>query len=92
MIETPLCSYRHLAGVPRNGFHAARIPILNLALWDVLGTVVLALIVSYAFQVPLSWTTLVLFVTGTILHILFCVDTTITRLLAFPFSSSAIQR
>ena len=78
------CRYRNAGGAPRTGMHAARIPLLDLALWDVVGTLVAAGILAYALNVNAVWTALALLVLGTALHLVFCVRTTITQLFSSP--------
>ena len=70
-----LCRLRGMAGQPREGFHAHRIPGLDLALWDVVGTVCMAAFISVVFKVHFLATVLVLFLSAMILHRLFCVET-----------------
>lgn len=40
------CSLGRMAGEPYRGIHAARIPLVDVALWDVVFTVVGALVVA----------------------------------------------
>ena len=70
-----LCDLRGMAGQPREGFHAHRIPWLDLALWDVVGTVCMAGFISITFKVRFFATVLILFASAIILHRLFCVET-----------------
>ena len=70
-----LCHLRGVAGQPREGFHAHRIPGLDLALWDVVGMVCMAAFLSITFKVHFLATVLVLFLSAMILHRLFCVET-----------------
>ena len=70
-----LCRLRGMAGQSREGFHAHRIPGLDLALWDVVGTVCMAAFISVVFKVHFLATVLVLFLSAMILHRLFCVET-----------------
>ena len=67
------CPYKHILGIPEKGFHATR--LFGLALNDTLGTIVLAFIVTYIYEVPL-WKSLIgMFVLGELLHYLFGVQT-----------------
>lgn len=80
-----LCKYKNALGVPGEGLHARR--ILGLALWDIVGTAVLALVLALwlsskngmlkTFLMLLA----ALLVTGEALHCLFCVRTPVTRFL-----------
>jgi hypothetical protein len=67
------CPYKHILGIPEKGFHATR--LFGLALNDTLGTIVLAFILTYIYEVPL-WKSLIgMFVLGELLHYLFGVQT-----------------
>lgn len=77
-----LCQYRDIFGKVGQGVHSYR--IFNIAIVDVLLTVLLAYILHwfmpyYKFMYILAG----LFVLGIILHHLFCVRTTVDKLL-FP--------
>ena len=78
-----LCQYSTLLGRPRQGLHRARIPVLDLALWDVVGTFALAYLTFYFFP---NWSSNYLvhlagwFLLATLLHLIFCVPTKITSL------------
>ena len=67
------CPYRFIFGVPEKGFHSTR--FFGFALNDTLGTIVLAFIVTYIYEVSL-WKSLVgMFVLGEVLHYLFGAQT-----------------
>jgi hypothetical protein len=76
-----LCKYKNLFGIPKKGAHSHR--FLGFAIVDVASTIVASIIISFFFKTPLLYTTISLFVLGIILHRLFCVRTTIDKLL-FP--------
>jgi hypothetical protein len=76
-----LCKYKNLLGIPKNGVHSYR--FLGLAIFDVIMTIILAIFISYFFKIPFTYTSISLFILGIILHRLFCVRTTIDKLL-FP--------
>jgi hypothetical protein len=67
------CPYKHILGIPEKGFHATR--LFGLALNDTLGTIVLAFIVTYIYEVSLWKSLLGMFVLGEVLHYLFGVQT-----------------
>lgn len=67
--------YSEIAGRPREGLHAARIPGLDVALWDVVGTIVGAVIVARVMRWPVAWTVAGAFVVGVVAHWAFCVPT-----------------
>lgn len=67
------CPYAHALGIPGKGVHSTR--IAGLALFDIVATIVLAIVVAYALDVAL-WKSLVFwFVAGEILHYAFGTQT-----------------
>ena len=74
-----LCKYKNIFGKPNEGFHSYR--IFNIAIFDLLGTVIIAFLLSYIFNIPFIKLLLLLFIIGVILHHMFCVKTTIDQLL-----------
>lgn len=76
-----LCKYKNSLGEPKKGVHSYR--FMGLAIADVIMTIIGAYLISLLFKISFVYTTLSLFVTGIILHRLFCVRTTIDKLL-FP--------
>jgi len=76
-----LCKYKNMFGIPGKGIHSYR--IFNIAIVDVFVTIIVALIISYLGKYPF-WIVLgCLFLLGIICHRLFCVPTTVDKLL-FP--------
>jgi hypothetical protein len=73
------CQYKNSLGIPNQGVHSYR--FMDLAIVDVLLTVLAAYVISlytkYSFWIIL----LALFLSGIILHRLFCVRTTIDKAL-----------
>jgi hypothetical protein len=76
-----LCKYKNVLGVPNKGIHSYR--FMGLAIMDVIMTIILAFFISYFLKISFLYTTISLFALGIILHRLFCVRTTIDKLL-FP--------
>jgi len=76
-----LCKYRNALGVPGKGVHSLRLG--GIAIMDVVMTLIGAYIIAYYARVSFAWTAAGLFLLGIVLHRLFCVRTTIDRLL-FP--------
>jgi len=74
-----LCKFKDVFGKPNTGLHSIR--IFNIAVVDVLMTVLLAYLIANSFHTSFYVTLLVLFIIGIILHRLFCVKTTIDKLL-----------
>ena len=75
-----LCKYSDLFGEPDTGVHQYR--IFNIAIVDVIATLMVALVL-YKFNPKIEyWIYLVgLFIISIILHRLFCVRTTVDKLL-----------
>ena len=76
-----LCKYKNLLGIPGKGIHSYR--LFNIAIADVIMTFIGSFIISYLFHTSFMWTLFILFILGIILHYIFCVKTTIDKLL-FP--------
>jgi len=75
------CKYRYMFGKPKKGIHSIR--YLNIAIIDVLATLLLAKFIQYYFMKAYSiWFILFLtFILGIFMHRLFCVRTTMDKLL-----------
>jgi len=76
-----LCKYRNILGEPDKGIHSYR--LFGVAINDVVMTVIAAFIISYFYKYSFFYVLIFLFILGIILHRLFCVRTTIDKLL-FP--------
>ena len=74
------CIYKDSLGIPGQGFHTH---FLGIAILDVIGTIVIAELLSYFFGWNILLTLSAAFLTGIVLHRMFCVRTTIDKLL-FP--------
>lgn len=74
-----LCKYKDFLGEPNKGIHSYR--FLGVAIADVIMTFIGALYISYLFKISFIKTLFVLFILGIFLHKLFCVKTTIDKLL-----------
>lgn len=75
----PFKKFSEIFGRPNEGVHSYR--FLNLAIIDVIGTIVIAYIIAKIFNLN-PWITIIFaFVIGIILHRLFCVNTTINKLI-----------
>ena len=77
-----LCKFSDIFGKPGEGSHSIR--IFNIAVVDVLFTLLASWLLSYVFKGTLS-TTIVIFISLMVLsifiHRLFCVDTTLTKII-----------
>lgn len=74
-----LCYYNNIFGIPKEGLHKYR--LFNIAIVDVILTILVALIITYFFNLNFINILLILFIIGIILHKLFCVNTTINNLI-----------
>jgi hypothetical protein len=78
-----LCAYKDALGKPDKGVHSYR--LFGVAIVDVLLTIFGAIIIAYFSKYDFYKILIALFILGIILHRLFCVRTTIDKLL-FPNS------
>jgi hypothetical protein len=74
-----LCKYKDILGKPNQGLHSYR--IFNIAIVDVLLTILGAYLISYFMNYKFIYTLLGMFILGIFLHRIFCVRTTIDKLL-----------
>jgi hypothetical protein len=81
LIEISLCKYKDALGIPNQGIHSYR--FFGVAIMDVIMTIIGAFIISYVYKISFLKTALFLFALGIVLHRIFCVRTTIDKLL-FP--------
>ena len=74
-----LCQYKDSLGKPGEGVHKYR--IFNIAIVDVVLTIIIALLLSYLFKINFFIMLIILFLLGIIIHRIFCVRTTVDKLL-----------
>jgi hypothetical protein len=74
-----LCKYKDIFGKPNEGVHAHR--FMCVAIVDVIATIIGGYIIAYIFNFDVTNTIIILFLLGIILHKLFCVNTTINKIL-----------
>jgi uncharacterized membrane protein YcaP (DUF421 family) len=74
-----LCQYKDIFGKPNVGFHSIR--IFDFALLDILGTILIAFIISKYYKINFVFTTIILFLVAIFMHWLFCVNTKLNTLL-----------
>ena len=76
-----LCKYSKIFGESNKGLHSFR--IFNLAIIDIIGTCIVVLIIKLLILPKINYFILLLiaFLLGIITHRLFCVRTTIDKLL-----------
>jgi hypothetical protein len=78
-----LCKYKNALGIPKKGIHSYR--VFGLAIADVIMTIIGAYLIAYFTKQNFIYTLIIFFISGIILHRLFCVRTTIDKLL-FPYA------
>jgi hypothetical protein len=74
-----LCQYKDIFGKTGEGVHSYR--LFNIAIVDVLATILGAFVLSYITNKSFMGMLIALFITGIALHYLFCVRTTVDKLL-----------
>ena len=74
-----LCKYKNALGEPRKGIHSYR--LFGVAIIDVIMTIFGAYLLSYFFNISFTYTSIILFGLGIFLHHIFCVKTTIDKIL-----------
>lgn len=74
-----LCKYKDILGKPKQGVHSFR--IFNIAIADVLLTILAAYILSIFVKISVFYSLILMFILGIISHRIFCVRTTIDKLL-----------
>jgi hypothetical protein len=73
------CKYKGLFGEPGKGIHSYR--LFDIAVMDVIQTIIGAFLISYFFKFSFWYTLVGLFLLGIVLHRLFCVKTTVDKLI-----------
>jgi hypothetical protein len=76
-----LCEYKNILGEPGKGIHSYR--LFGVSIADVLMTIIGAYMLSWIFKLSFIKTLIFLFLLGILLHRLFCVKTTLDKLI-FP--------
>lgn len=74
-----LCSYKDIFGKPNTGIHSYR--IFGIAAFDMLLTLLVSLLISYYLKISFVKTTFALLIIGILMHRIFCVKTSIDKLL-----------
>ena len=75
----PFKQFKDVFGIPGQGVHRYR--FLNAALFDYIGTIFLAIILSKFTKIPFVLSTILMFILGIILHVLFGVNTETVKFL-----------
>lgn len=72
------CPYKNMLGIPNTGIHKH---VMGIAIMDVIMTILAAYLLSYFFKWNFVYTLIIFFLLGIVLHRVFCVRTTIDKLL-----------
>jgi hypothetical protein len=80
-LRSGLCQYKHMFGDVNAGIHSYR--LLNIAVVDVIFTLLGAFLLSNLFRVDFVYIACGLFALGIVCHRMFCVRTTVDAFL-FP--------
>jgi hypothetical protein len=83
-----LCQYKNALGIPDKGIHSYR--LFGVAIVDVIMTIFGAFIIAFFFKYNFIYTLAFLFLLGICLHRLFCVRTTVDKLL-FPSTFQKVE-
>ena len=73
------CPYKNLLGEPGKGVHSFR--IAGIAVADVLLTILISWLFAKITKMPFWASLLIWLLLGQIMHVLFCVDTSLTKFL-----------
>lgn len=74
-----LCKYKDSLGIPGKGVHSYR--LFNIAYVDVILTIICAISIAWLMNWNYIYTIIGLFLLGILLHKIFCVRTTVDKLL-----------
>lgn len=78
-MSCPLAKYSNIFGKPNEGVHSHR--FLDVAIVDVVGTIFIAGTISYLKNYNFFIIFIILFILAIILHRIFCVNTTVNKLI-----------
>ena len=76
---TSLCRYKDILGEPYKGVHSVR--LFGVAVIDVILSVIMSYYLSEHFKYTFSTVFVLVILAGVILHKMFCVNTTVNKLL-----------
>lgn len=76
---TAFCKYKHIFGKEGEGVHSVR--VMDFAVVDVVGTIIGAVILAWVIDVNPLLMIVFAFVVGILFHRLFCVNTTLNKLI-----------
>ena len=74
-----LCQYRHIFGKEKEGIHSIR--LFDIAVVDYIMTYIAAYFISRYYNVSFMYTSIMLFALAIVLHRIFCVNTTVNKMI-----------
>lgn len=74
------CPFKNALGIPGEGVHSYR--IFGLAAFDIIATIIVAIISSFYTNTSLALNFLGWFILGEVLHYVFCVKTAFLKLIS----------
>lgn len=74
-----LCPYKNSLGKVKKGLHSYR--LFDIAMFDVIGTIGISFMISKYYDLDFIEVMTIAFLLGIILHHLFCVRTTVDKIL-----------
>lgn len=80
--------YSEIFGKPNTGIHSVR--LFNVAILDLIGTILVSALISYGINVNFFLILFIFLLLGILLHRLFCVNTTINKLIFGEVGNQAI--
>jgi hypothetical protein len=78
-----LSEYKNILGAPRTGLHSYR--ILDTAMIDYVDTILMSFAMAYFTKVPLVLSTIIMFILGILVHLLFGLETNTVKYLRHYF-------
>lgn len=78
-MSCPFAKYSNIFGEPNKGFHSVR--LFDIAIYDFFGTILISGLLSYSLKYNFFIILILLLILGIIMHRLFCVNTTINKLI-----------
>jgi hypothetical protein len=72
------CKYKNILGKPNGGAHKH---FLGIAMFDLIGTILIAFIISKLTKIKFYIILICLLILGIILHRMFCLNTTFNKLI-----------
>ena len=75
-----LCQYKDIFGKPNEGIHQYR--LFGIAIVDLIATIAAAILIGKWLETSWLLVLVILLIIGELLHMMFCVDTAVLKLLS----------